>query len=230
MTIGNAPTALPILELKNVRVHYGATCILRIPELSVIEGDILLLKGPNGSGKSSLLNGLSGIGATLLGHIEYLSNSLVALPAHSRARCGLRLLPQGRHIFPRLTPIEHVRLATQVLAHSKDKALQKSLLFLRSGTADRAAVGVSGGEAKVVLLASLMAPGLRLLMLDEPFAGLDMQATAHVFSLIQEAASLGSAMIIADHTQLADKEFPGHKKTVSIVSDAIGYMIDTAHT
>ena len=216
MTTSTPPLSC-ILELNDVRVLYGDSCVLCVPSLNLASGEILLLTGPNGSGKSSLLLGLAGIGPKLTGQVRYLSRNLAALSPPSRPRHGLRLLPQGRRLFPRLTPDEHVRLAMQTLAPAEHGLTSRPLPRLRDGVTDRPSAGASGGEAKAILLASLLVPGLQLLMLDEPFAGLDARATAHLIEIIGTIRSTCVTAIIVDHTGMAESQV-GDVKHATIVS------------
>jgi len=200
MSTHTTDTRGPLLEMVDISVQYGQSCVLRVPWLRICSGTILLLQGPNGSGKSSLLCGLAGIGPALVGHAAFLSQDLTTIAPHARPRHGLRLLPQGRRVFPRLTPDEHIRLAAHNLCPSGITIPHKTLSVLRTGVANRVAAGASGGEAKAILLTSLFAPGLRLLMLDEPFAGLDDKNAQYVLSIIGRAATDGTTMVIVDHT------------------------------
>jgi len=204
MNIHIMDTCGPLLEIMDISVQYGQTCILRVPSLRLLPGTIVVLQGPNGSGKSSLLCGLAGIGPDLVGHATYMFQNLNTIRAHDRPRQGLRLLPQGKRVFPRLTPDEHIRLAARNLCPSFNGMPRKTPLFLRPGVANRLAAGASGGEAKAILLTSLFAPGLRLLMLDEPFAGLDDKNAQYVLSIIDQAACDGTTMVIVDHTGRAE--------------------------
>lgn len=194
-----------LLKIKDVKLRYGTACVLYVPALEIKEGMVAFLNGPNGSGKSSLFDGLAGVGPSIDGLASYMSTPLSTMPAHVRAKNGLRLLPQGRRVFSRLTPQEHIHLAAKTFGEHEDDKLGGTLSLLRQEVIGRRAKGLSGGESKALLLASLMAPGLRLLMLDEPFAGLDKRAAQHVLSLVRRAQSAGVALIIADHTHFADE-------------------------
>jgi len=218
-----------ILALDEVRVLYGQQCVLRVPSLRLNRNGLLLLRGPNASGKSSLMLGLAGIGPKLEGAATFLGIELDTAPAAKRARMGLHLLPQGRRIFPRLTAKEHIILARQQFRENYKGPDVDPPWLERIWECRRPAEDASGGEAKAILLQALLTRKSELVMLDEPFAGLDDNGTANLLDLIHSARSDGVAWLVTDHTGHAEREFT-FAQFAEITSTRDGYTLDSVET
>lgn len=201
-----------VLTLSAGDVTYGPTTILHVPGLSVAAGSILVLHGGNGSGKSSLLKAIAGVQASFTGSVLYRMLELRHLATHKRAASGIRFLPQGRRAFDRLSELGHTRLAARYLGRpnandSHGNSLEQQNRPHAHPNNTRVAATFSGGEAKLLLLRSLTVAPVHLLLLDEPYAGLDQGAAALATATIQRCLTAGAACIAADHTGLVDTRF-----------------------
>ncbi len=197
-----------VLTLSAGDVAYGAARVLHVPALSVEAGSVIALHGGNGTGKSSLLKAIARVQAQYTGTMTYCGQSVAQLASHRRAASGIRFLPQGRRIFARLSVHDHIRLA---LKHLDEQDMTRGHRAPRhhNTQADallkshRRGATCSGGEAKLVLLESLTVGHVQLLLLDEPYAGLDEATAARTTAIIARCSSSGAACIVADHTGTA---------------------------
>ena len=103
-------SATPLLQLRDLRVAYGAIEAVKGISLELAHGELVSLIGANGAGKTTTLNAIAGILPTAGGELLYEGKGIEKLPAHLRLRRGLALVPEGRGIFTRLTVEENLRM------------------------------------------------------------------------------------------------------------------------
>ncbi len=209
----------PVLSLRGVGVHFGGRTALDGVDLVVHPGEVLGLIGANGAGKSTLLGVASGFVGADSGTVTLLGQDVTAVPAHLRARLGLGRIFQDARLFDDLTVRESVLVALE----SRERAeLVPSMLGLppaRSGerrkqAVARDAIGLLGldryadvsvrtlstGTRRIVELACLLAQDARVLLLDEPTAGLAQRET-EVFGplLLRIRDELSATLVIVEH-------------------------------
>lgn len=194
-----------ILRMTSGVVAYHHTAVLSLPAFELSTGTVAILEGANGSGKTSLFRAIAGIGPRFTGTLTYLGRDLRDVSAARRARLGLRLVPQGRHVFSRLSVKQHLDLAAACLQrHSvaqgtqvdSDRSLNPTLLGGQ----------LSGGESKLLIFRALTVGPLKLVLLDEPFAGMEAAAIDLLLHAIRESLRHGASCIVADHTGIAKQQ------------------------
>ena len=191
-----------MLELTGVHSGYGQIPILRDITLHVAEGEFVGILGDNGMGKTTLLMTIGGDLSTTQGRIGMEGRDITALPIHRRARLGLGHVKQGRRIFPQLTVRENMQAACLAGGQSLDRAEEMTALFPRlAPIAGRPGGVLSGGEQQILALARCLCAAPRLVMLDEPTEGLDVD-TANAL-LRDLAAALGQrSLLMITHGEL----------------------------
>ncbi|MBI4061069.1 MAG: metal ABC transporter ATP-binding protein [Elusimicrobia bacterium] len=192
----------PLLRLENAAFGYDGRRIVRDVELAVAPGDFLGVAGPNGSGKSTLLKGL-------LGLLKPLSGTVFRSPALGRA---LGWVPQRDAldaVFP-LTALDIARLGRGLVLPwharlgAKDEALARRCLATvgLSGKAEAPFQTLSGGQRQRALIARALAVEPRLLVLDEPTAGVDPEAEESIMTLLKDLTrSKEMAVVMVTHQQ-----------------------------
>jgi len=174
-----------MLEVRDLCASYEGAPLLREVTLSVASDEIVALLGPSGSGKSSLLRIIAGVQAADSGTIHWDGQDISAIPAHLR-RIGLVF--QDPLLFPNLTVAGNITFG----ARTADVAALLAMVDL-VGFERRMPHTLSGGEAQRVALARALAPGPRVLLLDEPFSALDRdlrdRVAADVRSLLKAAGT-----------------------------------------
>ena len=202
-----------VLEARELSLGYGRKKpLIRGLQLELAEGEALLLRGKNGSGKSTVLKALAGLLRPLRGKIYFLERDITEWPVWKRARLGLGTLLQGGRVFPKLTVEENFRLALE--GADSSEALEEVLEifpFLKERWRSRAGL-LSGGQRAQLALALLLLRRPRVLLLDEPLAGLDKKTTAKVVQILHELKTREKrGLVIVEHRPeaeaLRDKSF-----------------------
>jgi urea ABC transporter ATP-binding protein UrtE len=163
-----------VLTVRDLRVAYGKTPVLTGVSLTVAQGEIVSIIGRNGVGKTTLLKTLIGLLASQAGSIALHGEELTGLPAHARARRGIGYVPQGRMIFGALSVQENLQLGAELNRTPRGSLLEEVLEeFPRLRDRLRQHGGtLSGGEQQMLALARALVGAPKLLLLDEPSAGI----------------------------------------------------------
>ncbi|WP_420824864.1 ATP-binding cassette domain-containing protein [Streptomyces coryli] len=201
------------LTARAIRVAYGDYLALDAVDITVPPGRITALVGPNGAGKSTLFHCLAGTLRPDAGHVILDGKDITRAPAHARTREGIARTFQQLAVFPSLTVEENVRIGAEQGAtrdpHATDRALD--LLELTPIRHARAA-GLQTGTLRRVELARALAGGPRVLLLDEPAAGLDTREAGALARTLKALAADGMALLIVEHdldlvVELADTAY-----------------------
>jgi lipopolysaccharide export system ATP-binding protein len=206
----------PILRTEGlVKIYKGRTVVNQV-DIQVRRGEIVGLLGPNGAGKTTSFYMIVGLVPPNAGKISFAGQDVTKLPMYRRARLGMGYLPQEESIFRKLTVEQNLLaiLETQPLSRSQRRARCAELLnqFGIEHVAKNIALTLSGGEKRRLTIARSLITNPSLLMLDEPFSGVDPIAVSEVQQIIlslRERANLG--IIITDHNV---------RETLSIVDRA----------
>lgn len=174
-----------LLACTGISARYGRITVCRDVRFSIRAGEIVTVLGPNGAGKTSLLGSIAGI-VSGDGDVSVRGTSIGALPAYKRAQAGLRLVPEGRGLFPTMTVRENLMLGSRLAPESRrqvliDKATQ--LFPVLANRMEQKAGDMSGGEQQMLAVGKAIAGDPTVLMLDEPTQGLAPQ----VFDVLRTA-------------------------------------------
>jgi lipopolysaccharide export system ATP-binding protein len=182
---------------------YGKRPILRGIDLAVAPGEIVGLMGPNGAGKTTCFYMLVGLIKADAGRISLNGHDIGDWPIYRRAQLGLGYLPQEPSIFRGLSVADTLRAVVEVVegdhAVREDMLLQLLDEFGIAHLINAPAVALSGGERRRLEIARCMACRPSIVLLDEPFAGIDPIALADLRLLIQHLKTRGVGVIITDH-------------------------------
>ncbi len=181
-----------LLEVTDLTVRFGGVTALDSFDLSLEAGALRCLIGPNGAGKSTFLKCLSGQMRPDSGRIRFAGGDVTGWPTHARAGAGIGLKTQVPSLFESLTAAEHCRLASR---GGVDGALIADLGLTQD---DRRPVArLSHGERQMVELATVLAARPRLLLLDEPTAGLTAGEAARVATVVRGLAGRAAVIVVA---------------------------------
>ncbi|MFZ4297142.1 ABC transporter ATP-binding protein [Streptomyces cinereoruber] len=196
-----------LLEVEDLRVAYGKIEAVKGISFSVEAGQVVALIGTNGAGKTTTLRTLSGLIKPTAGRITFDGQELNGIPAHKVVSLGLAHSPEGRHIFPRLSIEENLRLGAFL---RKDKAgierdIQKSYdLFPILGERRKQAAGtLSGGEQQMLAMGRALMSEPKLLMLDEPSMGLSPIMMQKIMETIETLKSEGMTILLIEQNAQA---------------------------
>ncbi len=197
-------SAAPILQTSGLVKTYGKRTVVNQVDINVRRGEIVGLLGPNGAGKTTSFYMIVGLVPPTAGRINFNGNDVTRLPMYRRARLGMGYLPQEESIFRKLTVEQNLLaiLETLPLNRHDRRARCEELLeqFGITHVARNLALTLSGGEKRRLTIARSLITNPSLLMLDEPFSGVDPIAVAEVQQIIlslREKANLG--IVITDH-------------------------------
>jgi branched-chain amino acid transport system ATP-binding protein len=189
----------PILELRDVRAGYGPIEVVHGISLVVPAGSVMALLGPNGGGKTTLLNVCAGTLAPTAGAVHFGGSDVTLMSADARARRGICTVPEGRGIFPNLSVLENLLMATQV-GVPKDRIEDVAFAqFPRLGERRKQLAGtLSGGEQQMLALARAFATDPKLLLLDELSLGLAPMVVGQLYDKVRELASGGLSIVLVE--------------------------------
>ena len=190
----------PVLAAEKLVVKRGTREVLRGISLSVAEGEVVGILGPSGSGKSTLFKALAGELEAVSGSMHLASNDMSGLPLWRRARMGLGYMPQEPSVFWDLSVRENLRAYAYFTKVKGGPTAEERAL--RVGLADRLDVlagSLSAGERRRLELARSIVRTPKLLICDEPFAGVDPKGAQALGMLLLELANSGVSVLLADH-------------------------------
>ena len=195
----------PLLEARGLYKTYGERTVVQDVNLTVGESEIVGLLGPNGAGKTTSFYMVAGLVRPDQGLVYFDGCEISPLPMHLRARLGMGYLPQEESIFRKLS-VEENLLAILETRRDLTKSGQKEKadeLMERFGIAKirrSQAIQLSGGEKRRLTIARALAANPKLLMLDEPFSGVDPIAVQDIQRIVTELRETdGLSILITDH-------------------------------
>ncbi len=194
-------TAPPALAVENLVAGYEADLpIVRGASLRVGPGEIVALLGPNGAGKSTLLKAVAGLVPVSAGRVRFEGRDVRGLPPHRLAHQGLAFVPQTDNVFTRLSVEENLALAGHRLGRRRRERQEAVYAFFPDLARQRAlAAGrLSGGQRQMLAVARALVVAPRLVMLDEPSAGLAPVMVEQVFAKLAEVRAAGVAILLVE--------------------------------
>lgn len=217
-----------MLMVEGLNAWYGQAQALFDVNLSVGEGELVVIQGLNGAGKSTLLQSLIGIGPRAQGRIEWQGTPIQVWPAYRRARAGLGFVAEDRRLFTGLSVKENLWIAAPLGAASNGRATPAQrfdrvmALFPQLQTMlHRPASQMSGGEQQMLALARTLMTGPRLLLLDEPCEGIAPVLVAAMRDALLQLGREGVAMLVAEQNNILSH----HAQRVLVLSSG---RVDTS--
>ena len=190
------------LELENVQAGYGDFQALFGVSLRVAPGEAVGVVGPNGAGKTTLLRVISGLIRPRQGRIGFGGQDLTQVPAHALPGLGIAHVPENRRLFPHLTVEENLRVGAftqSARAHFAARRDHVFELFPRMKQRRHQLAGtMSGGEQQMCAIGRALMSGPRILLLDEPSAGLAPIVVQQVFDLVRRIRQEGLTVLIVE--------------------------------
>ncbi len=192
--------AIPLLEVKDLEVSYGAIRAIRGVSFSVEAGAIVTLIGANGAGKSTLLNAVAGLLKPQKGSVRLGGEEIAGVKANRLVARGLSLVPEGRAIFANLSVRENLLLGAYLRTDDPAEDIEKLLAtfpILKERFGQRAGT-LSGGEQQMLAIARALMSRPRLLLLDEPSLGLAPLVVQTIFETIREINRAGTTVLLVE--------------------------------
>lgn len=193
---------MPLLELENLSVNYGAIQAVRGLNLHVEEGEVVTLIGANGAGKTTTLRAVSRLLRPREGAIRFQGQDLTKLPPDAVVRLGIAQSPEGRQVLARQSVQDNLELGAYV--RGEKSAVQSDIQrmyerFPRLGERRHQLAGtLSGGEQQMLAIARALMSRPKLLLLDEPSLGLAPIIVLEIFKIIRELNEQGVTILLVE--------------------------------
>ena len=220
---------MSLLEAKGLAKAYKKRRVVNCVTISVSPGEVVGLLGPNGAGKTTSFNMIVGRVRPDDGQVLFEGKSIGALPMHQRARRGIGYLTQEPSVFRKLTVEQNILAILETCTSDKleQKARVKSLLEELDLTtlARSKAFTLSGGEKRRLEITRALVTSPRMLLLDEPFSGIDPIAVYEVQKILRKLKERRMGILITDHNvretlKLVDRAYIIHKGNVCCEGEA----------
>ena len=192
---------MALLEVRNVTAGYGDTEILRDVSIKVGEGEMVTIIGPNGAGKSTVMKTVFGLLHPRTGSVHFNGENISALQPYQIVERGMCYVPQVANIFTELTVVENLEMGA-FLAKKADIDARMESIFeyfprLKERRHQRAGK-MSGGERQMVAMGSALMLNPKLVLMDEPSAGLSPKMVDVIFEQIEKINKAGPAILIVE--------------------------------
>lgn len=192
-----------LLEAENLVKAYDGRVVVDQVSYAVDDGEIVGLLGPNGAGKTTSFRMTVGMIQPQSGAVRFLGQNVTTLPMYKRARLGIGYLSQEPSVFQRLTVEDNLMAICETMRFSRRERFQKVEELLEQFglglVRKNPAKNVSGGERRKLEIARALITNPRLILLDEPFSGVDPKAVEELRHEIQRLRENGIAILLTDH-------------------------------
>ncbi len=191
---------MPLLELQDVHVKYGAVAALKGVTLDVDEGEIVTLLGANGAGKTTTLRTISGLLRPSAGRVLFDGRPIDTMPAHEVLGIGIGHVPEGRRVFPRMSVLENLEMGAYQRKGGNKQVMERvfELFPVLSERKTQDGGTLSGGEQQMLAIGRALMSRPRLLLLDEPSMGLAPLIVAKIFEIIKEINDDGTTVLLVE--------------------------------
>lgn len=197
----------PLLEIKDMHVHYGAIHAIQGINIKVNQGEIVTILGSNGAGKTTTLHSISGLIPISSGEILFDGKPIHTFPAHKIVAEGVAQSPEGRMVFPDLTVQENLEMGAYLREDNhkiKEDLEYMFKLFPRLLERKKQLAGtLSGGEQQMLAIARAYMANPRLLLLDEPSLGIAPILVQAIFDAIVEINKHGTTILLVEQNAYA---------------------------
>jgi branched-chain amino acid transport system ATP-binding protein len=218
-----------LLEIKNLRVHYGKAEVLKQISLSVDEGAIVTLIGANGAGKTTTLRTISGLKVPTSGEIWFEEKRIDGLPVHDIVKLGIAHIPEGRMVFAPMTVFDNLRMGAYLrkdrVEIMKDlEAMYEHFPILKQRQGQQAG-RLSGGEQQMLAIARALMAKPKLLLMDEPSMGLSPLLVEEVGNIITQINKNSISIMLVEQNarmalELANKAYILEVGDITLQGDA----------
>mgnify|MGYP000564085509 FL=1 len=218
-----------MLEVKNLSVSYGAIEAVKDISFTVNDGEIVSLIGANGAGKTTTLHTITGLVPAKSGSITYDGHDLLKTHANKIVTLGMAHVPEGRHVFTRMSVQENLEMGAFSLKDQSD--LKKDLdmvygLFPRLKERRNQKAGtLSGGEQQMLAMGRALMSHPKTILMDEPSMGLSPKLVKEIFSIIRKLHEQGITILLVEQNakmalSIADRAYVLETGRITMEGDA----------
>ena len=221
--------AEPLLSVAGLQSGYGKIRVLHGIDFEVSPGEVVALLGPNGAGKTTMLRAVSGLLPVNAGQVRFGGRDITNASPREAARAGLVHVIEGHRVFTQISVTDNLLLAGYDLARRERAArVEEALSFFPEIAEKRHQFGgaLSGGQQQMLTVAQGLVRRPRLLMLDEPSAGLSPVLVDRVISVIDQLRARGTAIVLVE--QLLGKALAAADRVYALVQGHVVLQASTA--
>ena len=224
-----------MLEIKDLHVFYGAIHALKGVSLTVADGELVSLIGGYGAAKTTTLHAISGLLPAASGSILLDGTDLQKVPANTIIGLGMAHVPEGRHVFARMTVEENLRMGAYILRDQKRISENLERVyghFPRLKERRRQLAGtLSGGEQQMLSTGRALMTDPKIVLMDEPSMGLSPLLVKEIFSIIQELHKSGITILLVEQNAkmalaVSDRAYVLETGTISMEGPAAELAAD----
>ena len=191
-----------VLDVRDLRVCYGAAPALWSVSLAMRAGELACVVGPNGAGKTTLINAIAGLQPASAGTLTMDGRDMTAVAPHRFCGAGIAIVPEGRRLFTRMTVRENLEVGSYLRMARKERSRSMeyvcTLFPAVRDKLDVEAGSLSGGQQQMVAIGRALMAKPRLLLLDEPSLGLSPAIVLVMFRAIREVHAAGTAVLLVE--------------------------------
>jgi branched-chain amino acid transport system ATP-binding protein len=218
-----------LLDVQALEAGYGKIGVLHGVDLAVGAGEVVVLLGPNGAGKTTLLRAISGLLPATAGAIRFTGRDLRGRSARDIVQGGLAHVIEGHRVFTQLSVMDNLLLAGFDLGRGERSARVEEALSLFPEIAEKRhdrGGALSGGQQQMLAVAQGLVRRPKLLMLDEPSAGLSPVLVDRVLDVVARLRQVGTAVLLVE--QLIDKALAASDRVYALAQGRIVLVAETA--
>ena len=224
-----------VLEVKDLKVNYGAVEALRGISLSVNSGEIVSLIGANGAGKTTTLHAITGLIPIREGSVMYDGHDLLKIAPSKIVTMGITHVPEGRQVFTRMTVEENLIMGAYFRKDSLHVAKDLEVVYQRfprlKERARQSAGTLSGGEQQMLAMGRAMMSNPKLIVMDEPSMGLSPLLVDEVFDIIRTMHAAGITILLVEQNarmalSISDRAYVLENGVISMSGNARELLSD----
>ena len=202
-----------VLSARGVTAGYGGVPVIENVSLDIAHKEIAVIIGPNGAGKSTLLKTIFALTTLVSGAIEFEGTNITGMKTSALVPLGISAVPQSRNVFPTLTVDENLDIGTYAAPPADKRAIREKILTLFPDLRDKLkqpAGELSGGQRQMVAIARALMSEPKLLLLDEPTAGLSPAYLERIFDLLLDVQSAGVTILMVEQNARQALQIANH--------------------
>ena len=224
-----------MLEIKDLNVFYGAIHALKGVSLTVGDGELVSLIGANGAGKTTTLHTISGLLHAASGSVMLDGKDLQKVPANTIINLGLAHVPEGRHVFARMTVEENLRMGAYIIKDQKKIAENMEKVYAHfprlKERYKQLAGTLSGGEQQMLATGRALMTDPKIVLMDEPSMGLSPLLVKEIFAIIEELHKSGITILLVEQNAkmalaVSDRAYVLETGTISMEGKASDLAAD----
>lgn len=211
---------MAMLEVKDLKVHYGMIEAIKGIDFEVNKGEVVALIGANGAGKTTILHTVSGLLQPSSGTVTFEGKDITKMPGHKIVSLGMAHVPEGRRVFAQLTVYENLLMGAYTRKDKQEIQENLAMVYSRFPRLEerktQLAGTLSGGEQQMLAMGRALMSHPSIILMDEPSMGLSPIFVNEIFDIIKEVSSLGTTVLLVEQNA---------KKALDIANRA--YVLET---